>query len=247
MAGQRIAQRLRGAGHPCGMGQALAFWLQVLQYIDQQVRRLQAQHQAAIQLATVVARREVRYAAGAVEIDGEVEISLAARRARGDVLHGLHAALQQLAAQVAGLIQIDVDAGIAQVAIRGNQRGQQRHFGGGARLANRKADAAAAGVQLGQQLGDMDQPGLRAGGAAGVQVLAKRVADDADGLHRIACLLFQRRRQAITLALGLGQRSGPAAGFRAQREEGSDSANAHQGVQSRSEHGARAIEDSAAS
>ncbi|BBL25057.1 hypothetical protein CT3_25120 [Comamonas terrigena NBRC 13299] len=44
-------------------------------------------------------------------------------------MQGSHAALQQFAAQVAGLIQIDVDAGIAQAAMRRNQRRQQCTFG----------------------------------------------------------------------------------------------------------------------
>ena len=79
----------------------------------------------------------------------------------GNFLNRLHAVCQQLGLQKAVLVQVDIHAGIAQVAIGGDQLRQQGDFLHGARLANGKANAARAGVDEHQQLSDALQIGQR--------------------------------------------------------------------------------------
>ena len=82
----------------------------------------------AVVLAAVVAGREIGNAGRAVEVDREVEIAFAARRGARDLLNCLHALGQQAGLHKAMFIQIDVHAGVAQVAIGGNQLRQHYVF-----------------------------------------------------------------------------------------------------------------------
>ena len=181
-------------------------------------------------LAAVVAGREIGNAGRAVEVDREVEIAFAARRGARDLLNRLHAVGQQAGLQKAMFIQIDVHAGVAQVAIGGNQLRQQGHFLRIARFAHGKADAAFAGVDGLERFGNALQAGEGAVYAADVQIFAKRVAHDADGLHLIAPGL-DGIGHGIALLLGLGQAGLPLCLIGAQVDKGGDGAHAHQRVE----------------
>lgn len=113
----------------------------------------------------------------------------------------------------------------------GNQLGQQCNLFAAARLSNGKADTARTGVDLGQQCGDARQALLGAGDAAGIQIFAKRVADQTDGLHGIACIPLQCIGQAVALAFGLAQNLLPLLRVTRQIDEGGDGADTDQRVQ----------------
>ena len=69
--------------------------------------------------------------------------------------------MQQLGFEKTVCIELNVHAGIAQVAIGGDQLRQKGDFLHGTRLTNGKANAARAGVDERQQLRDALQIGQR--------------------------------------------------------------------------------------
>ena len=209
--------------------QLLALGLQRREVGHHEVWRFQPQHQRAMVLAAVVAGRKVGNSGRAVEVDREVEIAFAAWRGAGNFLNRLHAVGQQLGLQKTVLVQVDIHAGVAQVAIGGDQLGQQRHLLRVARLPNSKANAARAGVDGGQQLRDVLQIGQRRINPADIDELAKRVAHNANRLYPVA-LSLDGIGNRITLLLGLAQTCLPLRTLGGHVDEGGDGTHAHQRV-----------------